>query len=187
MNIKFQSKMNELGLSVNDLSASLQKKVQEFYETYSSYQDSLKDLEEYDEEDKDEIQKEVDEVGMLLNQQDEELTRNIERFNRNKEVYASNAQKMAEGRANKKLAKQNNGAISNAVPPAPAPIVHVDGNQIPQSNNNIPNNNPSVDPVNTTNNPPEPKVEEKSSDWGWWALAGIVAIVTLGQVVMKEK
>jgi thiamine biosynthesis lipoprotein ApbE len=145
MNIKFQSKMNELGLSVNDLSASLQKKVQEFYETYSSYQDSLKDLEEYDEEDKDEIQKEVDEVGMLLNQQDEELTRNIERFNRNKEVYASNAQKMAEGRANKKLAKQNNGAISNAVPP----VIQATGGQVPQ--NNFTNTNPIVnnDPNNS--------------------------------------
>jgi hypothetical protein len=183
MNIKFQSKMNELGLSVNDLSASLQKKVQEFYETYSSYQDSLKDLEEYDEEDKDEIQKEVDEVGMLLNQQDEELTRNIERFNRNKEVYASNAQKMAEGRANKKLAKQNNGAISNAVPP----VIQATGGQVPQ--NNFTNTNPIVnnDPNNSNNGAPEPKVEEKSSDWGWWALAGIVAIVTLGQVVMKDK
>ena len=176
MNIKFQSKMSELGLSVNDLSSSLQKKVQEFYETYSSYQDSLKDLEEYDEEDKDEIQKEVDEVGMLLNQQDLELTRNIERFNRNKEVYASNAQKMREGRENKKIAKQNNGAISNAVPPAPVTV-----------SNNIPNSIPIVDPINTANNNTQPKVEEKSSDWGWWALAGIVAVITLGQVVMKDK
>jgi phosphomannomutase len=183
MNIKFQSKMNELGLSVNDLSASLQKKVQEFYETYSSYQDSLKDLEEYDEEDKDEIQKEVDEVGMLLNQQDEELTRNIERFNRNKEVYASNAQKMAEGRANKKLAKQNNGAISNAVPP----IVHEAGVQIPQNSNNITNPVVNNDPNNSNNPAPQQKVEENSSNWGWWALAGIVAVVTLGQVVLKDK
>jgi hypothetical protein len=183
MNIKFQEKMNELGLSVNDLSASLQKQVADFYENFAIYKQSLEDLEDYEEEDKDQLQQEVNDIAIMINERDQDLVRNIERFNKNKHVYASNAQKMAEGRANKKLAKQNNGAISNAIPP----VVHDTGGQVSQ--NNFTNTNPVVnnDPNNSNNGAPEPKVEEKSSDWGWWALAGIVAIVTLGQVVMKDK
>jgi phosphomannomutase len=183
MNIKFQEKMNELGLSVNDLSSSLQRQIGDFYENFAIYKQSLEDLQEYDEEDKDELQQEVNDIAIMINQRDEELVRNIERFNRNKDVYASNAQKMAEGRANKKLAKQNNGAISNAVPP----VVHEAGVQIPQNSNNITNPVVNNDPNNSNNPAPQQKVEENSSNWGWWALAGIVAVVTLGQVVLKDK
>jgi phosphomannomutase len=183
MNIKFQEKMNELGLSVNDLSSSLQRQVADFYENFAIYKQSLEDLQEYDGEDKDELQEEVNDIAIMINQRDEELVKNIDRFNRNKDIYASNAQKMAEGRANKKLAKQNNGAISNAVPPT----IHEAGVQIPQNNNNITNPVVNNDPNNSNNPAPQQKVKENSSNWGWWALAGIVAVVTLGQVVLKDK
>jgi hypothetical protein len=54
-----------------------------------------------------------------------------------------------------------------------------DNNQKPNVNNYKPNNNQQSYQTNV--------VEEKKSDWGFWAFAGLIGILTLGSVMLNKK
>lgn len=171
MNIKFEEKIQELGIDKEQMSQPIKKAIKEFYAQYDSYQDILKDFEDVEDEDKPELQEELEELQKLVEQADDVLVGKVNLWFKNKDIYAANTARMLEGKAKKDAAK------SGVTPPTPAPAPAPTPTPAP-----TPAPEPTPAPVVT------PAVEkEESSDWVWWALGGVIAIVTLGSVVLKDK
>ena len=168
MNIKFEEKIQELGIDKEQMSQPIKKAIRDFYTQYESLVDIQNDFQDVDEEDKEELREELEELQKLVEQADDVLVGKVNLWFKNKDVYAANTARMLEGKAKKDLA-----AKGGVTPPAPAPTP--DPTPAPA---------PTPDPTPT----PAPAVEkEQSSDWVWWALGGVIALVTLGRVVLKDK
>ena len=165
MNIKFEEKIQELGIDKEQMSQPIKKAMKDFYVQYESYQDILKDFEDVEEEDKPELQEELEELRKLVEDADDVLVGKVNLWFKNKDVYAANTARMLEGKAKKDMA-----AKGGVTPPAPAPSP-------------APAPTPAPEPTPA----PAPAVKEESSDWVWWALGGVIALVTLGRVVLKDK
>ncbi len=166
MNIKFEEKIQELGIDKEQMSQPIKKAMKDFYVQYESYQDILKDFEDVEEEDKPELQEELEELRKLVEDADDVLVGKVNLWFKNKDVYAANTARMLEGKAKKDAAK------GGVTPPAPAPA---------------PEPTPAPTPAPEPTPAPAPLVKEESSDWVWWALGGVIALVTLGNVVLKDK
>ncbi len=166
MNIKFEEKIQELGIDKEQMSQPIKKAMKDFYVQYESYQDILKDFEDVEEEDKSELQEELEELRKLVEDADDVLVGKVNLWFKNKDVYAANTARMLEGKAKKDAAK------GGVTPPAPAPA---------------PEPTPAPTPAPEPTPAPAPLVKEESSDWVWWALGGVIALVTLGNVVLKDK
>ena len=101
-----------------------------------------------------------------MREADAELVSVINKWYKMKDVWAENAKKMGQGRANKK---------NNANPNA-------NETQTVHHNEAKVSDNPIFGNANATNGG---EVKKKSGG-GFWLLAGFVAVVTLGVVVMKK-
>jgi hypothetical protein len=173
MNIKFEEKIQELGIDKEQMSQPIKKAMKDFYVQYESYQDILKDFEDVEEEDKPELQEELEELRKLVEDADDVLVGKVNLWFKNKDVYAANTARMLEGKAKKDLA-----AKGGVTPPTPAPAPTPDPTPAPAAPVPTPDPTPA----------PAPAVQkEESSDWVWWALGGVIALVTLGRVVLKDK
>ena len=169
MNIKFEEKIQELGIEKEQLSLPIKKAIKDFYTQYESLVDIQNDFQDVDDEDKEELREELEELQKLVQDADEALVAKVYVWFKNKDVYAANTARMLEGKAKKDAAK---GGVTPPTPaPAPAPTP-------------TPTPAPAPDPTPAS----APAVEkEQSSDWVWWALGGVIALVTLGRVVLKDK
>jgi len=169
--MKYQDKLNELNLSEQNVSASIKKSIVTLEDIIDSYHNAKKALEnaenEQDEERISEINKDIEEMQGDIEELDDKIVYKLEDYNKNKDVYAEKAKKMLDGAKAKReqlLAKENGESVvvASAVPqPQPQP-------------------QPKVE---------TPKVEileapKKKSNWALWLVAGIVAVITLNQVVI---
>jgi chromosome segregation ATPase len=151
--MKYQEKLNELGMTEQDLSASILKSIANLNEIISTYNDAQESLEEIsDEEDLQNAQEDIEQIKGDIEELDERILEKIEDYNKNKEMYAERGRKMQEGRKAK---------VSGNVASQPQPQYQ-----------------------------PQPNVEvleapKKKSNWALWLVAGIVALVTVNQVLIK--
>ena len=167
MNIKFEEKILELVIDIVQMSLPIKKAIRDFYTQYESLVDIQNDFQDVDEEDKEELREELEELQKLVEQADDVLVGKVNLWFKNKDIYAANTARMLEGKAKKDLA-----AKGGVTPPAPAPA---------------PAPTPAPTPAPEPTPAPAPAVKEESSDWVWWALGGVIALVTLGNVVLKDK
>jgi hypothetical protein len=169
MNIKFEEKIQELGIDKEQMSQPIKKAMKDFYVQYESLVDIQNDFQDVDEEDKEELREELEELQKLVEDADDVLVGKVNLWFKNKDIYAANTARMLEGKAKKDAAK------GGVTPPAPTPAPTPDPTPAPA---------PTPDPTPA----PAPAVKkEESSDWVWWALGGVIALVTLGRVVLKDK
>jgi len=168
MNIQFEQLLAEYGVTTDQLSANLKKQVQEFYVAHKEYEKSAQELEGLQGDELEEAQGEHDDFGAALREEDDEISKKLATWYKNKDAWAASAKKLADARAAKKQA-----AVSGAQPtPAPQPA---------------PQPTPAPTPAPEPTPAPAPAPEKKGTDWGFIALVAIVAGLTLGQVILKDK
>ena len=166
MNIQFEQLLAEYGVTTDQLSANLKKQVQEFYVAYKEYEKSAQELEGLQGDELEEAQAEHDDFGAALREEDDEISKKLASWYKNKDAWAASAKKLADAREAKKQA-----AASGAQPtPAPAPAAQA-----------------ATAPTPAPEPTPAPAPEKKGTDWGFIALVAIVAGLTLGQVILKDK
>jgi chromosome segregation ATPase len=151
--MKYQDKLSELGMTEQDLSASILKSIANLNEIISTYNETQESLDEItDEEDLQSSLEDIEQIKGDIEELDERISEKIEDYNKNKEMYAERGRKMQEGRKAK-----------------------VSGNVASQPQ---------------AQSQPQPNVEvleapKKKSNWALWLVAGIVALVTVNQVMIK--
>jgi len=165
MEVRFAQLLNENGVSVEQTTAKIKELVEAFNEAWGEYEEAVDNLENANEEDEEELKGIVGELEELLSEADAELCKKIQSWLKNKDSWEANAQRMAQGRANKSAQKGNTKTNS--------PQTSVDFGSTPTPNLN--------------DKPISEMTQEKKSGSGFWWLAGFVAVVTLGAVVLKEK
>jgi hypothetical protein len=188
MEVKFAQLLNSYRVRAEETTKKIADLVAEFDEAWRDYQQAIIDVEDIeDEEEKEAKLEEIRDFEQELKDADSELVKRIESWDKNKEVWAKGQKALAEKRAAKKAGTQSlEGSVSASptistqietppqVAPTPQPMsVGADG-QI----SGLPNNSDFKG---------EGGVVKKKSNSGWWILAGVIGIVTLGAVVMKKE
>jgi hypothetical protein len=169
MNIQFEQLLAEYGVTTDQLSANLKKQVQEFYVAHKEYEKSAQELEGLQGDELEEAQAEHDDFAAALREEDDEISKKLSTWYKNKDAWAASAKKLADARAAKKQAASG-GEPTPAPQPAPQPTP-------------APAPTPAPEPTPA----PTPAPEKKGTDWGFIALVAIVAGLTLGQVILKDK
>ncbi len=180
MEVKFAQMLDEHGVTSEQTTTKIRDLKNVFDEAWSSYLEILDNYKSCtDVAEKEVLMEEINEFEADLQEADQELVKKINEWVKNKDKWEENKRKMAEGRARK--------AAKASAEPAPAPLP-VSGTTTVQSGANTtsvsqPVNEPQMASAVHADGG---KVEEESSNTGWWLLAGFVAVVTLGAVVMKR-
>jgi hypothetical protein len=171
MNIQFEQLLAEYGVTTDQLSANLKKQVQEFYVAHKEYEKSAQELEGLQGDELEEAQGEHDDFGAALREEDDEISKKLASWYKNKDAWAASAKKLADARAAKKqAAPTGSGGVTPISAPADAPTA-----------------TPAPTPAPAPAPAPTPAPEKKGTDWGFIALVAIVAGLTLGQVILKDK
>jgi peptidoglycan hydrolase CwlO-like protein len=166
MNIQFEQLLAEYGVTTDQLSANLKKQVQEFYVAHKEYEKSAQELEGLQGDELEEAQGEHDDFLAALREEDDEISKKLATWYKNKDAWAASAKKLADAREAKKQ------AAASGAQPTPAPAAQPAAAPAPT---------PAPEPT------PAPAPEKKGTDWGFIALVAIVAGLTLGQVILKDK
>ena len=166
MNIQFEQLLAEYGVTTDQLSANLKKQVQEFYVAHKEYEKSAQELEGLQGDELEEAQAEHDDFGAALREEDDEISKKLATWYKNKDAWAASAKKLADAREAKKQ------AAASGAQPTPAPAAQP---------------TPAPAPTPAPESTPAPAPEKKGTDWGFIALVAIVAGLTLGQVILKDK
>jgi hypothetical protein len=180
MKLKFEKTISELGIEDAKFSKGITNGIKEIRAQQSECEKLSNNLIGYHEDDRAELEEQLELEIQLLNLLDEKLSEKIVFWDSKKEIYAANAQKLSEYRAGKPVAEKSKGAISDARPPKAKGVQ----TQVSEE--------PIIEKENINTELPkyeEPKDEEKqkSNDWTWWLLGGIIGIATLGAVVLKRR
>ena len=169
--MKYQDRLQELGLDEKKLPSSIKKSVVSLNEILFTHEDANRHLREATEQDDiDATSSDISQMEEDIEQLDDRIVEKIEDWHSNKAKYDAIAQKMKEG----KLAKQ--GVV---VEKQVAPTTQVSQPQVaskvvePQQNAQIPYVEATVVP------------EKKKSNWALWLVAGIIAVITVNQVMIK--
>jgi DNA-binding transcriptional MerR regulator len=169
MEVNFLKLLEELGLTQEELSQSLRDQIKAFNKLKKAYEDALAELEEYVEEDRDELQTSLNETLAMLEDRDDELVKKLRNWFKNKDIYAKNAENLKQSRDAKAAANSGVPPTTQAPPPTTeAPIVPPT-TEAPKANDG---NNDK---------------DGKGSSIFWWVLVGAVAIGTVGAVILKKK
>jgi hypothetical protein len=175
--MKYQDKLQELGMSEQNVSASIKKSIATLNDIISSYNSAQKAKEQSDDEDEiNEINSDLEEMEGDIEDLDNSLVDKIEDYHKNKDLYAEKAKKMldaAKAKREQLLAKENGEpvAVAQATQPAQAP-------QPAQAKKEAPYVEAKEVPAE------QPK---KKTNWALWIVAGIVAIVTVNQVMIRNE
>lgn len=164
MEVKFAKLLSENGVTVEQTTAKIKDLIDSFNMAWDEYQLKVEEMQGASDKEQDELVEQLEEFENDLSESDEIIYKKIQSWLKNKDTWEANAQRMAQGRANKSAQKGS-----------PTPI-------------NTPTSGETINQNNGTNTftIEEPK-EVKKSDSGIWWLAGFVAVVTLGAVVLKNK
>ena len=161
--VKFAQLLESYGVNASQTTKKIKELESDFDGAWQEYQELIEDSEnETDSDEQALIEEKIEEYEIALREADSELVSAINKWYKMKDVWAENARKLADGRANKK----NNANVSQTVNHA-QPIA----SEIPNFQKTTASNGAEV---------------KKKSGGGFWLLAGFVAVVTLGAVVMKR-
>ncbi len=243
MNIKHLQLIEDLGLNIQNAP----KKLKENYSSFKQLNDLIETQKEelkY-EDDRTKLEKKLSEVREaedILETLDIEICQLVQKWDKNKEMYAERALKMQEGRTKKKN-NDGGGAISKAKIVIPKdekfesnfsdendhPIFEsnfpINSNEVQKirkignveqeeaqvikkldvvedkieqeseiknelKDENIKLQNPETEEVNFVKpqelKPPAPTKKESKSSIGWYVIAGGIALVTFGAVILKK-
>jgi hypothetical protein len=161
--VKFAQLLESYGVQASQTTKKINDLQAEFDDAWEDYQNLVNEAESVEDDNALAIiEEQIEEYEIALREADAELVSVINKWYKMKDVWAENAKKMGQGRANKK----SNSNVSQTVH-------HGQGNatQIPKSDNH----NASIGG----------EVKEKKGG-GFWIIAGFVAVVTLGAVIMKK-
>lgn len=160
--VKFPKVLEEYGVTRDKETQSVKKLIKEFDNAYKEYEELYESYENTeDDEEKAEIYTDIEAFEDDLREADEAIVQKIHLWQKNKDVWAANSQRMAEGRKNAQ--NPNPQPASN-----PQPIAQPASNTEPQ--------NLGV----------EPQKEKKSGD-GWLIFGVLALVVTVGAVNMFKK
>jgi histidinol dehydrogenase len=169
--VKFADLLNQLGVRAEDTTKKIAESKQIFDEAFQDYQEAVSNYQNSEDEgEKEALREEIDQFEADLTELDEDLVKKIKSWDKNKEVWAKGQAALQE----KRLAKKNGVSTSNVLETPitsaqPANAIPVGG--VPVSSSFVGSDG----------------VVKKKSSGGWWILAGIIGIVTLGAVVMKKE
>lgn len=169
MEVKFARLLSENGVTAEQTTAKIKDLIDSFNMAWEEYEVQVEEYENADDDKKELLQENIEEFENDLTESDEIIYKKIQSWLKNKDTWEANAQRMAQGRANKSAQKASSTPINTPTP------THLSGTQTINQNNGT-----------NTFTTQEPKEEKKKSSGIWW-LAGFVAVVTLGAVVMKNK
>ena len=171
MQVKFQETLQQYGVTAEQTTKKIVEMVSAFDEVYSQYQESVDNLDTAENsEEREMLMGEIDIYRDSLRDLDSDIVKKIESWDKNKEVWAKGQAALAEKRAAKKSGSVEGAtataSIQSEPTPQPIPVEGVPVNSSFQGDGGV---------------------IKKKSNGGWWILAGIVGIVTLGAVVMKKE
>lgn len=189
MEVRFQKMMEEMNISQDQVSKSIQSDIKLFDESWNEYAEAYDEYKTCsDPQEKVVLMDELNVFEQDLQQMDEAICKKVLLWDKNKEAYALKVQKMAEGRERKKaeLAAQSQDNVVVAEPPQvdPEPAL---SETIVDSTGSITATQAQVDPQpeyidqqTDFSTPPPVSKKEEGGDLGWWILGGAIAILTLG-------
>jgi hypothetical protein len=183
MEVKFFKLLESYGVEGHQTTKKISDMIKEFDEAWDDYSELLTAYEEAEEEERAEMQSDIDDYEEALREQDEILVQRINEWYKKKDIWAENAKKLAQGRENKK--SLSNDATYNM----PPNNTLFDG-QLASSNANgvfnMASNGVGVqNPVGVVGQ--EPIVEKKGGD-GWLLFGAFALVITLGAVnVFKNR
>jgi DNA phosphorothioation-dependent restriction protein DptG len=181
MEVKFFKLLESYGVEGHQTTKKISDMIKEFDEAWDDYSELLSAYEEAEQDEKSEMQSDIDEYEEALREQDETLVHRINEWYKKKDIWAENAKKLAQGRENKKS------LANDATYNMPPNNTLFDG-QITASNANSFSNTSSngvQNPVGVVGQ--EPIVEKKGGD-GWLLFGAFALVITLGAVnVLKNR
>ena len=165
--VKFAQLLESYGVDASQTTKKINDLQSDFDDAWKDYQNLVDESESVEDDNALAlIEEQIEEYEIALREADAELVSAINKWYKMKDVWAENAKKMGQGRANKKNNANPNADVTQTVH-------HGQGNGSAM---------PIFDNANATNGG---EVKKKSGG-GFWLLAGLVAVVTLGAVVMKK-
>jgi len=181
---KYLQKITEKGLDANKLSKTLKSTIKTFEQLESQTQEEIdalnQEIETADADRQAEITARITELEADLNAADEEVEAEVEKYALMLPTYLKKAEYLHQKRGLKKNPPAPQPPVEPTPPapnpPAPTPPVEPTPPAPPT---------PPVEPPAPTPTP-EP-VQKKKSDAGWWIVAGLVAVVTVGAVILKKR
>lgn len=197
MPTQFSKKLKNLGLSANDLSASLKKLIDEFNsgnEKISELEDIYNSNEpEMDDDEKNEMNGKIDSLKERSSEMDEMISKKIDSWYKNKDKRAELVKKMQAKRkeniAKRKASKDqhekkietNESKTEPANEPAnpPVEIKEKKDDQVVKTDIVVPKNNVEEEKI--------VKTEQKSKNgWIWWILGGVAVAVGAGVFINRQ-
>jgi predicted nucleic acid-binding Zn-ribbon protein len=169
--MKYQDQLNELAINAEKLTPSIKKSIAELDDIIDTYHQAKKALENAtDEEEIEDIKNDIEHMKGDINDLDEKIVEKINDYNKNKDFYAERAKKMQDGRKAKSSGnKEIEPVVETTVKPQAQP-----------------------QPQPQAQSQPQPKIEilqpaKKKTNWALWLVAGIVAVITVNQVLIKTE
>jgi len=165
--VKFAQLLESYGVQASQTTKKINDLQAEFDDAWEDYQNLVNEAESVEDDNALAVlEEQIEEYEIALRDADAELVSVINKWYKMKDVWAENAKKMGQGRANKKNNANPNADVTQTVYHNEAKV-----SQTPIFNNSNPTNGGEV---------------KKKNGGGFWLLAGFVAVVTLGVVVMKK-
>jgi len=161
---KFEIRLKELGLTVDDLSIRLKNEIAEFY----NIEKAVSEMGQNDAESEGYIN-----ASQELQKVDNVLVNKINKYEKNKEGYKERALKMQEARRGKVVVDETE--------------THRNVNTQRQYEPKIPTFRKFEDEVRVKQvEVNKVDVKKPKKDFALWVLAGIVGVITLGSVIMNK-
>lgn len=187
MEVKFQQMLEQMNLTLEQVSKGIQGDIKLFDDSWNEYAEAF---EEYktctDPQEKVVLMDELNVFEQDLQEMDNAICKKIQLWEKNKDIYAAKLQKMAEGREKKKAAQNGQTAnqdVAVAEPPHVEPEVALSGTVVDAQGgmvNEGANQAVFTDPMHQENFDTPPSKKEESNGIGWWILGAGIAILTLG-------
>jgi hypothetical protein len=178
--MRYEEALAKAGITEEGASTAVKKAIKRVFELREEV-DALNDeMEEASEEEKPNLLKKVGQAESSLDYAEANVVKKIQAWEKNKDVYASNAARLAAARASKGTPKKDKATNPPVVsvpnpdlPPVAAPVQTPAPAQVQTAQYN--DGGSTAQPV-----------KKKSDNSVWWILAGFVAIATLGTVIMRK-
>ena len=168
--MKYQDRLQELGLDEKKLPNSIKKSVVTLNEILFTHEDANRHLQQATEQDDiDATSSDIAQMEEDIEQLDDRIVEKVDDWHNNKAKYDAVAQKLRDG----KLAKQGVAVPMPAQTAAPVAAPVAAQTAAPQQKVNIPYVAATEVPV------------QKKSNWALWLVAGIVAVITVNQVMIR--
>jgi hypothetical protein len=159
---KFVKVLEEYGSNRESVTPAVKKAIKEFDIAYEEYESVYEDYEdEEDEEEKQEKYESIKEIEEVLKDADYQVIQKIHHWQKNKDVWAVNSQRMAEGRKNAQNKEQQ-----------PQPQTQT---------------NQQTESIQVIDNSVQEVQKEKKNNDMWFVFGALALVVTLGAVNVFKK